>query len=114
MKRTLTFIAILTLVSSSLLLGHDPKKHHGKPITGTVEKLTERGMQLRTEKGTRTIVFTDKTVFENGDHPITRADIKPNQQVLVFGTTLPTDEVFAKEVLLSPSEAQTKETAHRH
>ncbi len=115
MKRIFSVVAILALLSSSMLLAHDPKKHKGRPIAGTVEKLTDKGLEFRTEKGTKTVLFTDKTVFEHGDHKVNRSDVKANEHLIILGTTLATGEIVAKEVLWAPSEPQAKEpTAHKH
>lgn len=114
MKRIFSVVAILALLSSSMLLAHDPKKHKGRPIAGTVEKLTDKGLEFRTEKGTKTVLFTDKTVFEHGDHKMKPTDVKLNEHLLIFGTTLASGEVVAKEVLIAPSDAQTESPAHKH
>lgn len=114
MKGLLSLTALLALFSSSMLLAHDPKLHKGRPVEGTVQSLTSKGLELKTDKGTKTVLFTDKTVFEHGDQKLTRSDVKPNEHLLIFGTTLASGELVAKEVHLAPETPESGTTAHKH
>jgi hypothetical protein len=114
MKRILSVGTLFVLLSSSLLLAHDPKLHKGRPVEGTVQSLTSKGLELKTDKGVKTVVFTDKTEFEHGNQKLTRSDIKANEHLLIFGTTLASGEIVAKEVHLAPAEHESASATHKH
>lgn len=114
MKKVFSIVAIFALLSSSMLLAHDPKKHKGRPTAGTVEKLTDKGLELKNDRGTKTVIFTDQTTFEHGDRKMSRSDVKANDHLLILGTTLATGEIVAKEVLWAPESAAKEEAGQTH
>ena len=87
---------------------HDPSKHKGKPTKGEVVSVANDRIEVKTATGTKTFTLTDKTKFERGEQAATRADLKKGDPVTVFGTTLASGEVVAREVLVG------KPGGHKH
>ena len=87
---------------------HDPAKHKGKPTRGEVVSVAGDRIELKTAGGMKTVTITDKTRFERGDQPAARSDVKIGDHLTVYGTTLATGELVAREVLLPvhPRQAQ--------
>ena len=91
-------LASVCVVSS--VEAHDARLHKGKPTTGKVVSLDEQFLKLETATGTTTVTLREETKFERGNENVAREELKPGQQVRVFGTKLPTGELVAREVLL--------------
>lgn len=86
---------------------HDASLHKGKPTTGEVVSVAEQDLKLKTATGTTTVTLRDETKFERGDQNVTKEELKPGQQIRVFGTKLPTGELVAREVLLPTVDSPT-------
>jgi hypothetical protein len=101
MYRSVLIAVMLTVLGGfSLVEAHDARLHKGKPTKGEVVSLVEQDLKLKTTTGMITVTVSDKTKFERGDQTVTRDDLKPGQQVGVFGTKLPSGELVAREILL--------------
>jgi hypothetical protein len=90
---------------------HDARLHKGKPTTGEVVSLDEQALKLKTATGTTTVTLGEETKFERGDKTVTREELKPGQQIRIFGTKLPTGELVAREVLLPATDSPTASPA---
>jgi ribosomal protein S1 len=105
-RSMLIALALLGLVGvSSAVRAHDASLHKGKPTLGEVVSVEDNGLKLKTATGTTTVTFREETKFERGDKKATREELKPGDQVSVFGTKLPSGELVAREVLLPKKEA---------
>lgn len=103
--------AFVGLLGISPVYAHDASLHKGKPTVGKVVSMEDKGFTLKTDKGTTTVTFQDKTTFERGDAQASSQDIKTGDQVTVFCTKLPSGTLVAREVLL-PTTGAKKEAAH--
>jgi hypothetical protein len=114
------FFAVLFLLGVVLLnntWAHDPGKHKGKATIGEVTSIGNDRLELKTSTGTRTIMITETTKFERGNEKIAKDDVKVGDQVTLFGTTLATGEVVAREILLTKLEVRNgngKRSAQKH
>jgi hypothetical protein len=90
---------------------HDARLHKGKPTTGEVVSLDEQALKLKTATGTTTVTLQEETKFERGDKTVTREELKPGQQIRVFGTKLPGGKLVAREVLLPATDSSTASPA---
>jgi uncharacterized protein DUF5666 len=90
---------------------HDACLHKGKPTTGKVVAIDGQALKLKTATGTTTVTLGEKTKFERGKENVTREELKPGQQVRVFGTKLPTGELVARAVLLPETDSPTTSSA---
>jgi len=94
---------------------HDPSKHKGRATVGEVTSIGNDRLELKTSTGSRTIMITETTKFERGSEKIAKDDVKVGDQVTLFGTTLATGEVVAREILLTKSEVRNgKRSGQKH
>ena len=94
-----TFL-IVALLAPLSLRAHDPSKHKGKPTEGEVVSVAPDRIELKTATGTKTVALNDKTKLERGNQAATAADLKKGEHVTVFGTTLASGELVAREILI--------------
>jgi ribosomal protein S1 len=114
MYRSAFLVLILCgLVGVSFVEAHDASLHKGKPTQGEVVSVEDNGLQLKTATGTTTVTFREETKFERGDKKATREELKPGDQVSVFGTKLPTGELVAREVVLPATASKGDSHVHR-
>ena len=111
-RSVLLVLALLGFVGVSSAEAHDARLHKGKPTKGEVVSVEANGLTLKTATGTTTVTWREETKFERGDKQATREDLKPGDQVSVFGTKLPTGELVAREVLLPATDS--KGDSHTH
>jgi hypothetical protein len=96
---------------------HAPSKHKGKATTGEVMSIGDDRLELKTSTGTKTIMITEMTKFERGNEKIAKEDLRAGDQITLFGTTLATGEVVAREILLTKSEVRngnSKRSGQKH
>ena len=103
-KKTSVMLLFLALLMPAAVRAHDPSKHKGKGIQGEIVSITNDRIQVKTSTGTLMVSTDDKTKFERGNHQVTKADLKKGDQVTIFGTKLSTDELVAREILLTSPE----------
>ncbi len=101
-------LLVIGLAAPFAALGHDPSKHKGKATKGEVVSAAAGRLELKTAAGPRTVLLDEKTKVERGDHAATQADIKKGDTVTIFGTTLASGELVAREVLLPVTAAKAK------
>jgi len=111
-KSILSAVLLASLCSLSSVEAHDASLHKGKPTTGEVVSIAEQDLKLKTATGTTTVTLKDETKFERGDQTVTREELKPGQQIRVFGTKLPTGELMAREVLLPAKSSTPSHASH--
>ena len=91
---------------------HDACLHKGKPTAGKVVSIDDQALKLKTAAGMTTVTLGEKTKFERGKENVTREELKPGQEIRVFGTKLPTGELVAREVLLPETDSPTASSAY--
>ena len=107
MFRLIGVLALVAWMAPLSLLAHDPSKHKGKATEGEIVSVTKDRLELKTVAGTKTITLNEKTKIEHGNQAAALTDLKKGDHVTVFGTTLATGELVAREVLIG------KATAHK-
>jgi len=109
---------ILTgFIGTTAMLAHDPSQHKGTPTKGEVLSVAGDRIEVKTDKGVKTITLNDKTTFERGKAKASVSDCKKGDRVAVLGTTLASGEIVAKEVLLAsgaPATGQKHDQSHKH
>jgi len=101
MKRQFATLFLIGLATAAVLNAHDPSKHKGRPTKGEIVSISEDRLELKTDKGTTKVLLTEKPKIERGDTVSSIADLKKGQQVTVFGTTLASGEVVAREIVVA-------------
>jgi len=104
-------------MGAAVLMAHDPSQHKGTATKGEVVSIAGDRIQVKTDKGMKTITLNDKTTFERGKAKASLSDFKKGDRVAIFGTTLASGEIVAKEVLLdagAPTAAPKHDQAHKH
>lgn len=118
MFQKLLATSILTgFMGAAVLMAHDPSQHKGTPTKGEVVSITGDRIQVKTEKGMKTIILNDKTTFERGKAKASLSDFKKGDRVAILGTTLTSGEIVAREVLLDSAVAasgQKHDQGHKH
>ncbi len=118
MFRKLFATWILTgVVGTAVMMAHDPSKHKGTPTKGEVQSITSDRIELKTDKGVKSVTLNEKTAFERGKAKASLSDFKKGDRVAIFGTTLASGEIVAKEVLIdtgAPTAAPKHDQAHKH
>ncbi|MFZ5928191.1 MAG: DUF5666 domain-containing protein [Acidobacteriota bacterium] len=109
---------ILTgFMGAAVLMAHDPSQHKGTPTKGEVVSIAGDRIQVKTDKGMKTVILNDKTMFERGKAKASPSDFKKGDRVAILGTTLASGEIVAREVLLDsavPTSDQKHDPAHKH
>jgi len=104
-------------MGTAVLMAHDPSQHKGTPTKGEVMSVAGDRIEVKTDKGVKTITVTDKTTFERGKVKASLSEFRKGDRVAIFGTTLASGEIVAKEVLLetgAPTAAPKHEQGHKH
>jgi len=110
-RSILSAVLLMSVCVCASVEAHDARLHKGKPTTGEMVSLDEQALKLKTATGTTTVTLGEKTKFERGDKTVTREELKPGQQIRIFGTKLPTGELVAREVLLPTTDSLTASPA---
>lgn len=102
LAKALAFTALLALsISATAHEGHDA-------IVGEVVSIFADGFQLKTEKETLTIKFSDKTVFEKDKRPVDKTHLKKGDRVAVTGSKQMSGDTMATHVRLGLPVAKAK------
>ncbi|MEX2260930.1 MAG: DUF5666 domain-containing protein [Bryobacteraceae bacterium] len=99
-------IAIAIFAATLLALpanAHDPSKHKGKPTEGEVASVSGDRLELKTASGVIAVSLTSKTKIEHGADTVDKSHLKAGERIHVFGTKLPSGELVAKEIVITPS-----------
>jgi uncharacterized NAD-dependent epimerase/dehydratase family protein len=109
---------ILTgFMGATVVLAHDPSQHKGKPTKGVVQSIAGDRIELKMDKGVKTVSLNEKTTYERGKVKAALSDFKKGDRVAVFGTALASGEIVAKEILLdasAPTAAPKHDQSHKH
>ena len=112
MYKSILVAALLASVCIfSSVEAHDARLHKGKPTTGKVISIDDQALKLKTATSTIMVTLGEETKFERRTKNVTREELKPGQQIRVFGTKLPTGELVAREVLLPVTDSPTAVSA---
>ena len=98
--KNIAILSALFLLSPIQAFAHEGVAHKGKAIHGSVTSIASDQFDITTNDGPMTVTFSDKTVFEHGGKPATRAHLKAGEAVEVHGTKLPGGKLGAEEVLI--------------
>jgi hypothetical protein len=96
-------VLTVALLAVSLASAHDISLHKGKATEGEIVSINPGKMELKTAAGPLTVTLSDKTKYEHGSQTVTMSHLKTGTRVAVFGTKLPSGELVAREVLISPA-----------
>lgn len=116
-QKLLATLILTGFMGAAVLMGHDPSQHKGTPTKGEVVSIAGDRIQVKTDKGMKTIILNDKTTFERGKAKASLSDFKKGDRVAILGTTLASGEIVAREVLLdsaAPASGQKHDQAHKH
>jgi len=91
--------AIVVFLACGLAAAHEKSLHKGRAAEGEVVSASKDGFVMQTAKGKVRVTLSDSTTVERGDEKIGRDAIHVGDHVSVFGTTLETGEIVAREVL---------------
>lgn len=106
MKRLFVTLLLVGLATAAVLRAHDPSKHKGRATKGEIVAVSEDRFDLKTDKGTTKVLLTEKPKIERGNAAGSIADLKQGQQVTVFGTTLASGEIVAREIVVGGAGSQ--------
>ena len=93
---------------------HEQSLHKGRPTEGEVVSLSKDGLVMQAAKGRVSVTLSDSTTVERGDDVVARDAIHTGDHVSVFGTTLATGEVVAREILIVDSHGGRSHNASGH
>ena len=94
-----TGIAVV-LLAGVLAAGHVQSLHKGHPTEGQVLSVSKDGLVIETAKGNVFVTLSDSTTVERGDDKVAWDAIHTGDHVSVFGTTLATGELVAREIVI--------------
>jgi hypothetical protein len=116
-RRVFTTLILTGAVAMAVMMAHDPSQHKGTATKGEVLSIVGSRMDLKTDKGVKTVALDEKTKFERGNAKASLSDFKKGDRVAILGTTLASGEIVAKEVLLdvgAPTAAPKHDQGHKH
>lgn len=109
-KLVIAMALVVPLLAASAAHAHDASLHKGKPTEGEIVSLDGEHLKLKTESGMKAVTLGSDTRVEVDDRPGKTDDLKSGDHVAVFGTTLESGELVAKEVVRhSDSEGDSHE-----
>ncbi len=117
LKKLLATLMLTGFMGVAVMMAHDPSQHKGTPTKGEVVSIAGERIELKTDKGVKTIALNDKTTFERGKAKASLSDFKKGDRVAIMGTTLASGEIVAREVLLDTGAAapgKKRAQAHPH
>ena len=94
------FLGVLFM--AGLAAAHEQSLHKGHPTEGEVVSVSGERLKLKTSKGTVLVTVSETTRFERGAGEATRKDFHQGDHVSVFGTTLASGELVAREIIIHP------------
>jgi len=59
-------LVLTGLVGAIAVMAHDPSQHKGTPTKGEVLSIANDRIEVKTDKGVKTITVNGKTTFERG------------------------------------------------
>ena len=99
-KHNLAAIGLaISLLTASVAIAHDASLHKGKPTEGEVVSLDGDKLKLMTSSGVKAVTTTKDTKVEIDDKPGKVEELKTGDHLSVFGTTLESGELVAKEIV---------------
>lgn len=109
MKSKLIVPAFAAMFFAVTAFAHDGVKHSGSPVEGKVTSLSDKKMEVATDKGSMTVTFEPNTTFEMGmdGEKGKKADLKEGDFVMVEGTKLSQKEVSASEVMIHKADGDS-------
>lgn len=116
-QKLIAMLILTGIMGAAIVSAHDPSQHKGTPTKGEVLSIANDRIELKTDKGVKTITVNGKTTFERGKTKASLSGFKRGDRVTVFGTTLASGEFVAKEVLLdntAPATAPEHDPSHKH
>lgn len=102
MNKKHVFIALniaLLMATGSVARAHDASLHKGKPTVGEVVSAEGKNLKVKTDSGVKTVTTTENTKVEVDDQPGNVGELKVGDRLAVFGTTLESGEIVAKEIV---------------
>ena len=99
MRIGMTGIAVWVL-AGGLAVAHEQRFHKGRPTEGEVVSVSKDSLVMHSAKGRVSVTLPDSIIVERGDQKVARDAIHTGDHVSVFGTTLATGELVAREVLI--------------
>ena len=106
--------AFSVLLGAGLAVAHEQSLHKGRATEGEVASVSKDGLVMQTPKGKISVTLSDTTTVERGDEKVGQDAIHPGDHVTVFGTTLATGELVAREVLLGGAHVHEKHDGGHH
>ena len=94
-----TGIAVVFL-AAGFAAAHEQSLHKGHPTEGEVASVSKDGLVIQTAKGQISVTLSDSTTVERGDEKVARDGLHTGDHVSVFGTTLATGELVAREIVI--------------
>ena len=91
------------LLAAGLAAAHEQSLHKGRSTEGEVISVSEDGLVMQTAKGNVSVTLSDSTTVERGDEKVARGAVHTGDHVSVFGTTLATGELVAREIVIGGS-----------
>ena len=94
-----TGIAVV-LLAGGLAAAHEKSLHKGHPREGQVVSISKDGLVMQTTNGKVSVALSGSTVIERGDDKVAWDAVQTGDHVSVFGTTLATGELVAREIVI--------------
>ena len=116
-SRLFTTLILTGIFGAAVIMAHDPSQHKGTPTKGEVLSIAGNRIELKTEKGVKTVALDEKVAYERGKAKASLSDFKKGDRVAIFGTTLASGEIVAKEVFLdagATTAGPKHDQAHKH
>lgn len=104
----------VSMLTESVAFAHDASLHKGKPTMGEIISVEGKDLKLRTVSGVKTVTVTDDTKVELDDKPGESQELKVGDHLAVFGTTLASGELVAKEIVRESDSNQEHSEPHTH
>jgi len=102
------------LLAGSLAAAHEQSLHKGRATEGEVVSVSKDGLVMQTAKGNVSVTLSDSTTVERGDEKVLRDAIHAGDHVSVFGTTLATGELVAREIVIGGAHDHGSHTDGHH
>ena len=90
----------MLLLAGGLSAAHEQSLHKGRSTEGEVVSVSKDGLMMQTAKGRVSVTLSESTTVERGDEQVARDAIHTGDHVSVFGTTLATGELVAREIVI--------------
>ena len=100
MRRIVGTGIVVVLLAGGLAAAHEKSLHKGRSTQGEVVSVSKDGLVMQTTKGKVSVTLSESTVIERGDDKVARDALQAGDHVSVFGTTLATGELVAREVVI--------------